>query len=75
MGWLSVLVIVPLYHRTGWIPISWLLAGGLFYTVGGIIYAIKKPVLIPDWFGFHEIFHILILMGSASHFWMFLNYC
>ncbi len=75
MGWLSVIAIVPLYHKTGIIPVSWLLAGGIFYTIGGIIYSLKKPNLIPQWLGFHEIFHILTMMGTASHFWMILRYC
>jgi hemolysin III len=75
MGWLSVIAIVPLYHKTGIIPVSWLLAGGIFYTIGGIIYSLKKPNLISQWLGFHEIFHILTMMGTASHFWMILRYC
>lgn len=75
MGWISVAAIVPLFNRTGWGLIIWLLAGGLFYTIGAVIYGFKKPNLIPNWLGFHEIFHIFTLLGSASHFWAILKYC
>lgn len=43
-----------------------LLVGGLFYTVGAVIYAFKKPKL--SWIGFHELFHLFVLAGSAAHF-------
>ena len=46
----------------------WLLAGGILYTIGGVIYGLKWPHLKNKYFGFHEIFHIFILLGSACHF-------
>ena len=46
----------------------WLLAGGIFYTIGGIIYGAKSEKIKIGNFGFHEIFHIFILLGSLSHF-------
>jgi hypothetical protein len=42
--------------------------GGVFYSVGAVIYAEKKPNPIPGVFGFHEIFHIFVMLGSLSHF-------
>lgn len=75
MGWIAVFVIVPLYRAEGWAAVLWLLLGGLFYTAGGIIYAIKRPNIIPKWLGFHEIFHIFIILGSISHFIMVLKFC
>lgn len=50
-----------------------LAAGGLLYTVGGAIYAIKKPN-ISDMFGFHEIFHVFVIGGSICHYLMVLLY-
>ena len=75
MGWIAVFVIVPLYRAGGPLPLIWLLAGGLFYTAGGIIYAIKKPDILPGCLGFHEIFHIFVILGSAAHYVMILRFC
>ncbi len=75
MGWIAVFVIVPLYRAGGALPLIWLLAGGLFYTVGGVIYAIEKPDIFPGWLGFHELFHIFVILGSASHYVMILRFC
>jgi hemolysin III len=47
---------------------SWLLAGGLLYTSGAIVYATRRPNPFPRVFGFHEIFHLFVLGGSAAHF-------
>lgn len=52
----------------------WMLIGGIFYSIGAVIYALKKPNPWPDVFGFHEIFHVLILLGSLAHFWMMYGY-
>ena len=75
MGWIAVFVIVPLYRAGGPLPLIWLLAGGLFYTAGGIIYAIKKPDILPGWLGFHELFHIFVILGSTAHYVMILRFC
>jgi hemolysin III len=45
-----------------------MVAGGLFYTVGAIIYITKKLDFIPGVFGFHEIWHIFVILGALSHF-------
>lgn len=45
-----------------------------FYTVGAGIYAAKKPDPWPRTFGFHEIFHVFVVLGSMSHFWMTYRY-
>jgi hemolysin III len=47
-----------------------LFAGGLFFTLGGIIYATKKPKLVPGIFSFHELFHIMVLIGGGLHYAM-----
>lgn len=73
MGWLIVVFIVPLSKSLALSGFVWLVLGGLFYTVGGIIYAKKLPNFSFK-FGFHELFHIFILLGSISHFILIYNY-
>lgn len=74
MGWLCVIAIVPMVRTIPMEALMWLLAGGLFYTIGGVIYGLKKPKMTCPWFGHHEVFHILIVLGSACHFWFMFNY-
>jgi hemolysin III len=65
MGWIGALIIYPLRHYP--FILLWIFIGGAFYTIGAVIYIIKKPNLFKG-FGFHELFHILVLLGTASHF-------
>jgi hemolysin III len=68
MGWMAILVIKPMLSA---IPISgllWLLAGGLFFTFGAVIYITKKLDFIPNVFGFHEVWHIFVTLGCLCHF-------
>ena len=74
MGWLVVVGIWPLIQALKLGGFMWVLIGGLFYTVGAIIYALKKPDHWPNIFGFHEIFHIFVMLGSFSHFWVMYRY-
>ena len=48
--------------------IAWLVMGGLLFTLGSVIYVIKKPDPWPDVFGFHEIWHIFVILGCLAHF-------
>jgi hemolysin III len=68
LGWLVVIVVWPLVHRLSPEGLAWLALGGAFYSVGAVIYAVKKPDPVPGVFGFHEIFHIFVMLGSLSHF-------
>lgn len=70
MGWIVVVPISRLVNTMPGDAMFFLAAGGLSYTVGAIIYAIKKPNPLPDYFGFHEIFHIFIIAGAAFHLCM-----
>lgn len=70
MGWLAIFAIVPIYRALPPDGFFWLLAGGLLYTVGGVLYAVKWPGRNNPRFGCHEIFHLFILLGSAAHFVM-----
>jgi hemolysin III len=67
MGWVAVLAIVPLYQKMPLLVFFDLFWGGVWYTVGAVIYALKKPVLKPGVFGFHELFHVFILGGAVTH--------
>ena len=68
MGWLAAFAIVPIYRALPASGFAWLLAGGLLYTVGGVLYAVKWPGRDNPRFGCHEIFHVFILLGSIAHF-------
>ena len=68
MGWLAVTAFVPLYRAVSWGGLGMLLAGGIAYTIGAVIYALKKPNLAClKRFGFHEIFHVFVMIGSGFH--------
>lgn len=70
MGWTCVLGFTQLLNSMSPAAFGWLLAGGLIYTVGGIIYALKLPIFNRKHknFGSHEIFHLFVMGGSACHF-------
>jgi hemolysin III len=70
MGWLVVIALFPIMKAVPFEGILWLFLGGIFYSLGGVIYATKWPHLKNKVFGFHEIFHLFVLAGSFSHFWM-----
>jgi hemolysin III len=74
---------VPVYVAMGWAAIFWmqdfassagtavltlLILGGALYSVGGLIYAFRRPNPLPRWFGFHEVFHTLTIIAFASHY-------
>ena len=68
MGWLAVIAIYPIWTAMGGRGLFWLLLGGLLYTAGGVLYALKWPGRNNPRFGCHEIFHVFIVLGSAAHF-------
>lgn len=70
MGWVAVFAISPISQALSQTAMALLLFGGLFYTIGGVLYALKLPLRHHPHFGCHEIFHLFILMGSISHFVM-----
>jgi len=74
MGWIIVAAILPLSKVMPLQGMLWLALGGVFYSAGAVIYAIKKPDPLPNVFGFHEIFHLFIMAGSFSIFWMIYKY-
>ncbi|MDD7795961.1 PAQR family membrane homeostasis protein TrhA [Clostridium sp. 'White wine YQ'] len=74
MGWIAVFAIVPLYSAISLNGVLLLVLGGVLYTVGGLIYAIKPKILTFKYLGFHEIFHIFILLGTLAHFFCIFKY-
>jgi hemolysin III len=74
MGWMIVVAIAPLIRSVPAGGMAWFAAGGLFYTVGAAMYAFKWPNPFPKVFGFHEIWHLFVMAGSFSHFWVVLRY-
>ncbi len=70
MGWLCVFAFIPIMKALSPAGFGWLLAGGIIYTIGGIIYALKLPIFNSRHknFGSHEIFHLFVMGGSICHF-------
>lgn len=70
MGWTCVLAFSQILNSLSAAAFGWLLAGGIIYTIGGIIYALKLPLFNSRHknFGSHEIFHLFVMGGSACHF-------
>ena len=70
MGWTCVLAFSQILNNLSTAAFGWLLAGGIIYTIGGIIYALKLPIFNARFknFGSHEIFHLFVMGGSACHF-------
>lgn len=68
LGWAAIFMIKPLSAVLSPVSLFLLVLGGILYTVGGVIYGLKPKKLQLGKFGFHEIFHIFILLGSLCHF-------
>jgi hemolysin III len=70
MGWLCVFVFPQLKDSLAPAGFAWLFAGGIIYTIGGVIYALKLPLFnaAHTRFGSHEIFHLFVMGGSICHF-------
>lgn len=68
LGWVAVWFL-PDFARSGGPAILWLvIAGGLAYSLGAVVYALKRPNPVPGWFGFHEVFHTGTVIGYVTHF-------
>lgn len=74
MGWLAVIGVREMFATMPTGALLWLLAGGLFYSIGAIIYVTKKMDFFPGVFGFHEVWHIFVVLGCLSHFILIANY-
>jgi hemolysin III len=74
MGWLSIAAISEILSTLPVGAFVWLLAGGLFFTCGAVVYMLKRPNPAPGILGFHEIWHIFVILGAFSHFALMLIY-
>ena len=72
MGWICVLAFSKILAALPYGGFAWLLAGGIVYTVGGVIYALKLPIFNSRfrYFGSHELFHLFVMGGSFCHYMM-----
>lgn len=73
MGWLAVPYLPELQSALGSANVWLLLTGGVIYTLGALVYAVKKPNPAPQVFGYHEIFHLLVIIAAAFHFVVIVN--
>ncbi len=68
LGWVAVWFL-PAFARSGGPGVAWLvIAGGVAYTAGAVVYGLKRPNPSPRWFGFHEVFHSLTAVGFVCHY-------
>lgn len=74
MGWLCVAAYQPLAQSLPLQALYWLLAGGIIYTVGAVIFVAQRPRLWPGTFSSHELWHLFVLAGSACHFVVMLRF-
>ena len=65
LGWTAIFYLPALWASGGPAVVLLLLAGGVLYTIGAVAYALKKPNLVPGWFGFHEVFHLFTVLAWA----------
>jgi len=68
LGWVAAFVLPDLLHNGGVATLSLVLAGGVVYTIGGVVYGLKKPNPVPGVFGFHEVFHACTLVAATCHY-------
>jgi hemolysin III len=68
LGWVAVVAMPQLFARLGITGGLLLVAGGLVYSAGVAVYALRRPDPVPGVFGYHEVFHLLVIAGVAAHF-------
>jgi len=68
LGWVAIGVLPALLRNGGALVLTMLLVGGLFYSLGAVVYARQKPDPSPRWFGFHEVFHAFTLLAFVAHY-------
>jgi hemolysin III len=68
LGWVGVMALPQLWDRAGAMAVALLATGGVLYTLGALVYARRRPDPAPRVFGFHEVFHVLVIAAAASQF-------
>jgi hemolysin III len=74
VGWCALVVLPQLLHALGGAGFGLLAAGGGFYTVGAIVYSLRRPNPVPGVFGYHEVFHACTVVGAVLHFVVVIHY-
>ena len=74
MGWLVLIALGPLSRILPGAAIGWLVAGGVVYTIGAVVFALERPRIWPGIFGAHDLWHVFVLGGSACHFVLMLRF-
>lgn len=68
LGWVGVAALPDLVVHAGWAPTALLAAGGILYSLGAVVYAIRRPDPAPAVFGYHEVFHSLVVAAATTHY-------
>ena len=74
MGWVAILAAPAFLAAVPAGALAWVLAGGVIYTIGALIFALERPTLHPDVFGAHALWHLCVLAGSSCHVWAVARY-
>lgn len=73
-GWIALVAVTELADWLAVVPLALLATGGILYTMGGVIYAARWPNPFPRVFGYHEVFHLFVIAGSALHYSLVAGY-
>ena len=68
IGWVAVAAMPQLAHAIGPVGVGLVLGGGILYTIGAVVYALRRPNPLPGVFGYHEVFHALVVAAALAHF-------
>lgn len=74
MGWTAIVAVGPMLSVFSWTGLAWLLAGGLAYSVGAVVYATEWPDPLPGHVGAHGLWHLFVIAGSVFHYIFMVGY-
>ena len=74
LGWLGIFFFWPMIQRLGWLPVGFVLMGGVLYTIGMVFLVTNRPRLWPRVFSYHEVFHIMVVSATSLHFLVIWRY-
>jgi hemolysin III len=68
LGWVGVVAFPQIVSATGSAGTALVVAGGVLYTLGAVVYVVQRPDPVPSVFGYHEVFHLMTIAAAACHF-------